>query len=300
MKNEKQTVLEGFPAYARKAATEGIVLLQNKNKVLPLTSDDTVSVFGRCQIDYYRSGTGSGGAVNVPYHVNVIQGMTNNKNIHLNQELVELYNQFVHDNPFDNGGGGWASEPWFQKEMPLQDDVVSHAREKSNKAVIIVGRTAGEDQDNSPVEGSYYLTDIEQQMIDVVTTYFEETIVVLNVTNIIDMSFCIHNENIKSILYSWAGGMEGGNALADVLSGDVAPSGKLANTIAFKLEDYPSYRNFGNKTENLYEEDIYVGYRYFETFQKERVQFPFGFGLGYSRFAILVTNSTVISKGKRF
>ncbi len=296
--NEKwSTVLEGFPQLARKAASEGIVLLKNNDKVLPIKKDDIVSVFGRCQIDYYRSGTGSGGAVHVPYTVNAIEGMKGNKAIRLNESLLHLYETFLAENPFDNGGGGWAAEPWFQKEMPLTDEIIKDAASKSNKAVVIIGRTAGEDQDNNAVEGSYYLTSLEERMVEQVTEHFENVIIVLNVTNIIDMNFTLNNPNIKAIMYSWAGGLEGGNALADVLSGDVAPSGKLANTIPYKLEDYPTFRNFGNKFQNIYEEDIYVGYRYFETFQKEQVLYPFGFGLAYSRFDIDVVSSKVQGEG---
>ena len=134
---------------SRQAATEGIVLLKNSDSILPLQASDTVSLFGRCQIDTYRSGTGSGGAVNVPYSVNALQGLYENPNINLNLSLVEVYKRWVKDNPFNDGGGGWAAEPWFQDEMPLSNSVVMDAVAKSNKAVIFIGRTAGEDQDNA-------------------------------------------------------------------------------------------------------------------------------------------------------
>ncbi|MGR5391506.1 glycoside hydrolase family 3 protein [Vibrio crassostreae] len=285
---------------SRQAATEGIVLLKNSDSILPLQASDTVSLFGRCQIDTYRSGTGSGGAVNVPYSVNALQGLYENPNINLNLSLVEVYKRWVKDNPFNDGGGGWAAEPWFQDEMPLSNSVVMDAVAKSNKAVIFIGRTAGEDQDNAQQQGSYNLTALEIQMLEKVTEYFDDVIVILNVTNIIDMSWTSSLKGsaaIKAVLYSWAAGMEGGHALADVLSGDVSPSGRLTDTIAHSLSDYPSSASFGNKERNLYQEDIYVGYRYFETFNPKAVQFEFGFGLSYTKFSNKLNALTILGSG---
>ena len=285
---------------SRQAAAEGIVLLKNSDSILPLQTRDTVALFGRCQIDTYRSGTGSGGAVNVPYSVNALQGLYENPNINLNLSLVEVYKRWVKDNPFNDGGGGWAAEPWFQDEMPLSASVVMDAAAKSNKAIIFIGRTAGEDQDNAQQQGSYNLTALEIQMLEKVTEYFDDVIVILNVTNIIDMSWTSSLKGsaaIKAVLYSWAAGMEGGHALADVLSGDVSPSGRLTDTIAHSLSDYPSSASFGNKERNLYQEDIYVGYRYFETFNPKAVQFEFGFGLSYTKFSNKLNALTILGSG---
>ncbi|MEZ8861208.1 glycoside hydrolase family 3 C-terminal domain-containing protein [Vibrio sp. 10N.247.311.51] len=285
---------------SRQAAAEGIVLLKNSDSILPLQASDTVSLFGRCQIDTYRSGTGSGGAVNVPYSVNALQGLYENPNINLNLSLVEVYQRWIKDNPFNDGGGGWAAEPWFQDEMPLSTSVVMDAAAKSNKAIIFIGRTAGEDQDNAQQQGSYNLTALEMQMLEKVTEHFDDVIVILNVTNIIDMSWTTSLKGaaaIKAVLYSWAAGMEGGHALTDVLSGDVSPSGHLTDTIAHSLSDYPSSPNFGNKDRNLYQEDIYVGYRYFETFNPKAVQFEFGFGLSYTRFSNKLNALTILGSG---
>lgn len=277
---------------SRQSAAEGMVLLKNENMVLPIQENETVSVFGRCQIEYYRSGTGSGGAVNTAYTTSAISGLQTVNKCSLNDELVKIYTEWLKDNPFDNGGGGWAEEPWYQKEMPLTDDIVKTAYESSDKAIVIIGRTAGEDQDNADEPGSYRLTEEEKNMLRVVSSYFEDVVVVLNVSNIIDMSWL--NEDyvnpIRSVLYAWHGGMEGGNALADVLTGQVTPSGKLTDTIAYKLSDYPSSRQFGDEFKNYYEEDIYVGYKYFETFKPEAVQFPFGYGLSYTSFKVEVVN----------
>jgi len=281
--------LPGFAECCRKVAADGAVLLKNDGQVLPLRPGDNVAVFGRCQIDYYRSGTGSGGSVNVPYTTNLLDGLRSKKHITVNEELASVYKRWIEENPFDDGGGGWAAEPWHQKEMPLTDEIVRSARAVSNKAVVVIGRTAGEDKDNVVAPGSWLLTDEELAMLERVTAHFEQTAVVLNVSNIIDMSWLESprfRHPIPCVIYAWHGGMEGGNAIADVLAGDVTPSGKLTDTIARSIDDYPSTRNYGSEHRNFYEEDIYVGYRYFETFCPEKVLFPFGFGMSYTTFRI--------------
>lgn len=283
-----QTAQQNLVPVSRQAAAEGIVLLENQNNILPLASGAPLSVFGRCQIDTYRSGTGSGGAVNVPYAISILQGLRDNSDINVNETLAQVYEQWVGENPFDDGGGGWAAEPWFQKEMSLSDTLVEQAAADSDKAMVIIGRTAGEDQDNADEAGSYRLTDTETAMLEKVCARFNDVIVVLNVTNIIDMSWLTTltgKASIKAVLYNWAAGMEGGHALADVLSGAISPSGRLTDTVAYRLEDYPSSANFGRRDYNLYAEDIYVGYRYFETFDPDAVQYPFGAGLSYTEFS---------------
>lgn len=291
--------LEGFAEFSRTVAAEGAVLVKNDNQVLPLGEGDNVAIFGRSQVNYYRSGTGSGGSVHVTYTTNLLDGLRTKKNFTVNEELAAVYEKWIEQNPFDNGGGAWAAEPWHQKEMSLNDVLVSEVRIKSNKAVIVIGRTAGEDQDNADAPGSYQLTNDEKAMLKQVTTYFEQTIVVLNVSNIIDMNW-MNDESYKypisTVIYSWQGGMEGGNAIADVLSGEVTPSGKLTDTIAYSINDYPSTQNYGNEFTNLYQEDIYVGYRYFETFCPDKVQFEFGYGLSYTTFSIEPEEAKLITK----
>lgn len=292
--------LPGFAEYCRKAAAEGAVLLKNEEHVLPLKKEETVSVFGRCQIEYYRSGTGSGGAVNVEYVKNILDSMRESEEINVNEELAALYADWLKDNPFDNGGGGWAAEPWHQKEMPITDEIALAAREKSEKAVFIIGRTAGEDKDYADTEGSYFLTEQEKENLRVVTAHFEQVAVLMNVSNIIDMSWmddAIYRNHIKAVLYVWQGGMEGGSGVADVLSGKVSPSGKLTDTIAYALKDYPAAENFGDEVQNFYAEDIYVGYRYFETFCPEKVRYEFGYGLSYTDFSIEIKEAKTIGCG---
>lgn len=291
--------LPGFAEFSREVAAEGAVLLKNEGQVLPIRFDEHVAIFGRCQINYYRSGTGSGGSVNVPYTTNLLDSLRRKTKLMVNEKLAAIYEQWIEKNPFDNGGGGWASEPWYQEEMPLTDRVVAAARADSSKAIIVIGRTAGEDQDNVIAPGSFLLTDDEKEMLTRVTAHFEQTIVVLNVSNIIDMSWLndpSHKHPIPCVIYAWHGGMEGGNAIADVLAGDVTPSGKLTDTIAYSIDDYPSTRNYGNEFKNIYEEDIYVGYRYFETFAPHKVIYPFGYGISYTDFKLETESSKTVSR----
>ena len=272
-----------FWSLVRSVGAEGIVMLKNDGGVLPLQKSTKISLFGRLQSHYYKSGTGSGGLVNVDYVVNILDGLKN-AGLTLNEKLAGIYAEWENDHPFDLGKG-WASEPWCQEEMPLDTTVVSEAASCSDVAVVIIGRTAGEDKDNSAIEGSYLLSDGERDMLSKVCSAFKKVIVVLNVGNIIDMKW-VNEYDPSSVLYVWQGGQEGGNSLADVLIGNVTPSGKLADTIAYDISDYPSTKNFGNRVENRYCEDIYVGYRYFSTFAPEKVLYPFGFGLSYTTFEV--------------
>ncbi|MBM7542011.1 glycoside hydrolase family 3 C-terminal domain-containing protein [Amphibacillus cookii] len=275
--------LEGFASFSRKVAANGAVLLKNDNQTLPIQNQERIAVFGRVQKDYYRSGTGSGGSVNVNYTTNLIDSLREKASVIVNEDLAACYQSWIAQHPFDDGGGGWAAEPWYQKEMPLSETVVAKAEATSEKAIIVIGRTAGEDQDNANAPGSYLLTADEKHMIQWVTRYFDQVAVVLNTSNIIDMSW-LDDSPVQAVIYSWHGGMEGGRAIANLLVGEVTPSGKLTDTIAHSIEDYPSHINHGNQTQNIYQEDIYVGYRYFETFAPEKVRFPFGFGLSYTTF----------------
>ncbi len=267
---------------SRISATEGIVMLENKSNTLPLKKGDRVSVFGRIQREYYKSGTGSGGLVNVKYVTNILDSLRECEGIEINEELAKIYADWIKDHPFDPGKG-WGQEPWCQEEMEIDISVVDNARKFGDKAIVVIGRTAGEDRDNSASEGSYLLTKKEEELIKKVSSVFEKTIVVLNVGAIIDMKW-VKKYNIASVLYVWQGGMCGGLACADVLTGKVSPSGKLADTIAYDISDYPSSANFGDKAGCYYNEDIYVGYRYFETLARDKVLYPFGYGISYTTF----------------
>ena len=268
---------------AADVVAEGIVMLKNANKALPLDINEEVAIFGRIQFNYYKSGTGSGGMVNVSKITGIPEGLSD-CGVKINKELTAAYENWLLQNPFDIGEG-WGGEPWSQKEMPLDDELVKRVSESCRTAIVIIGRTAGEEQENRVEEGSFLLTASEKEMLAKVRARFEKMVVLLNVGNLIDIEY-IENLNPDSLLYVWQGGMTGGTGTAAVLTGKVSPSGKLADTVAYSVKDYPSDPYFGNTERNFYTEDIYVGYRYFETFAKEKVRYPFGFGLSYTTFDI--------------
>lgn len=280
----------------RIAAAEGSVLLKNEGNLLPFKSGTKLAVFGRAQTFYYKSGTGSGGLVHINKEPCIIESLKENNDLILDKDLIEIYQNWVNKNPFNNGTGAWASEPWFQEEMPVDEELVKTVSYRNDAAVIVIARTAGEDHDNAAQKGSFLLIDKEEKLLEVVTKYFDKVVVALNVGNIIDLSF-MDKYPINSLLYIWQGGEEGANAFSDILSGKLAPSGKLTDTIAKDISDYPSTANFGDCYKNVYKEDVFVGYRYFETFAKERVKYPFGFGLTYTSFDIkysaIIENDTI-------
>lgn len=275
-------VFSDMPKTALEAAQEGAVLLKNDN-ILPI-KDEIVSVFGRCQLDYFYVGYGSGGDVNAPYQVSFIDGLENS-GVKLNNTLLSVYRDWCKKNPVSHGF--WGHWPMNYPEMELSRELVQAAGRDSDIAVIVIGRAAGEDRENKLEKGSYYLTDDERRMLDMVTAEFDRVAVIMNCGNIIDMSWVPeYGDKIGAVLYAWQCGMESGNALANIITGKANPSGKLADTIAVNYNDYPSSANFGNPDFNNYAEDIYVGYRYFETFGSEKVLYPFGFGLSYTDFEI--------------
>ncbi len=270
---------------ARTAAAEGCVLLENKNNVLPLERNARVAIFGRMQNNYYKSGTGSGGMVNVAKTWSIVDGLLESGHVIVNETLQKIYATFEEEVPF-NEGEGWGAEPWSQPEMELTLDIAKAAAEQSDVAIVIIGRTAGEDKDAHDRPGSYRLTEVEETMLANVREAFDKMVVLLNVGGIMDMSF-LDTFAPEAVMYVWQGGMVGGLGVADVLTGKVAPSGGLTDTIAYHLEDYPCHGSFhdrGDVDENIYNDDIFVGYRYFETFAKDKVRYPFGYGLSYTEF----------------
>ncbi|WP_455492688.1 glycoside hydrolase family 3 protein [Eubacterium sp.] len=294
----EKTITDGMPELARQAAAEGAVLLKNDN-VLPLKEGTTVSLFGRTYKDYFFVGYGSGGDVIRPYNIDIAQGIENCDKLNLNYTLHNIYMEWREKNPVSHGY--WAHWPLRYEEMPLTDEIVASARAESDTAVVTIGRSSGEDRDCDLANGSYYLDDEEIEMLDLVTAHFEKVIVILNVGNIIDMSWVKHyGKKIGAVMYAWQGGMESGNAVADLLCGNVSPCGRLTDTIAKNYYDYPSSAQFGNKKTNEYTEDIFVGYRYFESFAKEKVFYPFGFGLSYTDFDIKCDKAEAVDNGFEF
>lgn len=277
---------EQYTKTAIRLAEEGTVLLKNDNNALPITKGEEISLWGRMQNYYYKSGTGSGGMVNVHHVVTIREAFDNEPDITINPELAKIYDDWTNANPVDLGVG-WGGEPWSQKEMPVDEDLVSKFAAINETAVVVIARTAGEDRDNSDSEGAYRLSKTEEQLLELVCKYYKKSVVLLNVGTIIDMSF-VSKYNPSAVMYLWQAGMVGGTPAVNLLSGRSNPSGRLTDTIAYKVSDYPAALNFGNKDpyKDFYEEDIFVGYRYFSTFAREKVLYPFGYGLSYSTFEL--------------
>lgn len=271
-----------YAKISRQAAAEGMVLLKNVDSALPIVAGEKIVLLGRGQFNTVYSGTGSGGLVNPPYQVSINQALSETYDLEYSSQ--EDYEEFIEANPYQTGLG-WAKEPFSQKEMPITSEQMQNYAVDQTHAIYIISRTSGEDKDNRPSPGSYYLDEAEIENLRLARENFSKLTIVLNTGSIIDMSI-IEEINPDAILYMWQGGSETGSALADILTGTVNPSGHLVDTIAKNLQAYPSHKNYGGHHENIYEEDIFVGYRYFETFVKEDVLYPFGFGLSYTNFSI--------------
>ena len=277
--NPDKTVFPGMPELLRSAAAEGAVLLENR--VLPLPKGTKVSVFGRVQCNWFYTGYGSGGDVNAPYKVSLLEALRNCDRLKVNEGLATVYEKWCEENPIaDSVWGMW---PRNYPEMPVTPQMVLGARKVSDQAIVVIGRSSGEDRENVLEPGSYYLTEEEKKLLKMVSRAFPNAILLLNIGSVIDLSF-LKDYSFGAVMILWQGGMESGNAAADLLCGKATPSGRLTDTIAVKYEDYPSSGHFGQKEANEYYEDIYVGYRYFETFAPEKVLYPFGYGLSYTTF----------------
>lgn len=295
-KEGRSAATPGMDTLLRRAAAEGAVLLKNDG-TLPLEGKKT-AFFGRTQTDSFYTGYGSGGDVVKPYRVSILDGVEENGAIDFDRPLAQEYRAWAQAHPVDHGY--WGNWPRYYPEMPLTERLVAEAAARAGTAVVVIGRAAGEDRENETQKGSYYLTDDENKMLDLVTSAFRRTAVVLNIGSVIDLSWTEKYKNkISALLIVWQGGMETGNAVADLLSGAVSPSGKLTDTIARRYEDYPSAAHFGNADYNEYAEDIFVGYRWFETFAKDRVLYPFGFGLSYTQFEVFAREPVMTDDGMR-
>lgn len=277
-----------YEAKACEAVTEGAVLLENKNAVLPLQAGQKIALFGRMQNHYYKSGTGSGGLVNVDKVIGIKEGLLERGKVTLEENLLAFYQEWESGHPFEEGLG-WGTEPWSQQEAELTDELYAKSAAETDTAVVVIARTAGEDRDNVAKAGAYLLSKEEEILLEKVRANFAKVIVVLNVGNIIDFSF-VDTYLPDAVLLAWQGGMIGGLGVADLLLGDANPSGKLSDTVAYQLSDYSSDRNFSDGLEDVYQEDVYVGYRYFSTFAPDCVRYAFGYGLSYTNFEITVSD----------
>ncbi len=283
-KSAEKIITPGMPALLRDAAAEGAVLLENH--ILPFPTGASVAVFGRTQVDYFCTGYGSGGDVNTPYKVSLLEGIRNCERLQANEKLAALYTDWCEKNPVDHGE--WGQWPRYYPEMPLDAQQIMQTAEESEYALLVLGRAAGEDRENALEPGSYYLTEDEKNLLKSVSSVFGQRLVVLmNIGSIMDFSWTEALEKpLGALMIVWQGGMESGNAVADLLSGKKNPSGRLTDTIAKSYENYISAPHFGGEAFNNYVEDIYVGYRWFETFAREDVRYPFGYGLSYTHFSM--------------
>ena len=278
--NPEKKITPGMPELLRDAAAQGAVLLENR--ALPFPEGSRISVFGRCQVNWFCTGYGSGGDVNRPYQVGLLEGLRRCETLTVNEELAQIYERWCADHPV--GCEEWGAWPRFYPEMPLTREQVARAAEVSGSAVVVIGRSSGEDRENALEEGSFYLTAQEREMLMLVTERFPDAVLVLNIGAVMDLGF-VKEYSFGAVLIAWQGGMESGNAVADILCGASNPSGRLTDTVALTYADYPSAAHFGGLERNEYYEDIYVGYRWFETFAPERVLYPFGYGLSYTGFS---------------
>ena len=273
---------------SKNTAKEGMVLLKNQAGLLPFAKGTKLALFGMGTFDYVKGGGGSGD-VTVEYVLDLYDGFQKlDGHVQICQELVDFYRDYIRE---ISDTFYW---PGQKPEPALPDDLCARVRQYTDTAVITISRLSGEGWDRDlkghPVyeEGDFYLSGAEKAMVEKVKQYFPKIAVVLNVGGMVDTQWFCDEPAIGAALMAWQGGMEGGLAAAELLCGMGNPSGKLSDTFAKRLEDYPSTDNFHESDDYVeYTEDIYVGYRYFETIPgaAEKVNYPFGFGLSYTDFA---------------
>ena len=281
---KRLTACDEHIALSKEAATEGMVLLKNNNSALPLQSGSKIALFGKATIDYVKGGGGSGD-VTVAYTRNFYEGLKlQDAGFEIFKPLCEFYETNVKEQYANKVAPGMTKEP------KIPEKLLKEAKVFTNTAIISICRFSGEGWDR---KDDFYLTKEERKMVKSVTSNFEKVIVVLNVGGMVDTTWFKNNDKIQAVLLAWQGGMEGGLAAADIISGKSTPSGKLTDTFASAFEDYPSTESFTESEDYVnYTEDIYVGYRYFETIPdaKKKVNYCFGFGLSYTSFDIKISD----------
>lgn len=299
-------------ALSRKAACEGTVLLKNINNTLPLKKGTKIALFGKATIEYIKGGGGSGD-VNCAYVKNVFDGFAEKEldgKVSVYMPTVDFYKNYVKEAGKNIPTRAQVEATWdivnamdFCKkkddiiydtfasmhvpEANVPDKLILDASQIAEVAIITLSRFSAEGVDRRAIESDYYLSDTEKNLIDGVSAAFEKTVIVLNSGGVVDCEYFADNPKISAVIYAWQGGLEGGAALADIVCGDVNPSGKLCDTIPKSYDYYANAAEFPEGFEHLdYFDDIYVGYRYFETIPgaADKVRYPFGFGLSYTDF----------------
>lgn len=309
---ERVTASKAHIDLSKEAAKEGMVLLKNDKKVLPFAKGTKLALFGKASFDYVKGGGGSGD-VTVSYTRNLYEGLTMQKDkVSVMTELSDFYRENVKAQYKEGRVPGMTVEP----EIP--EELLQKAKAYTDTAVITICRFSGEGWDRKSVvntenkniwaseeemakrsaeifeNGDFYLTEAEKKMVEKVKSNFAKVVLVMNVGGMVDSSWFVQDEDIQSVLLAWQGGIEGGLAAAELLVGEGNPSGKLVDTFAKELADYPSTEGFHESEKYVdYKDDIYVGYRYFETIPgaKDKVNYCFGYGLSYTDFSISAGNA---------
>lgn len=302
---ERLTGSLGHIGLSKEAAKEGMVLLKNRGDILPLKKGTRVALFGKAAFDYVKGGGGSGD-VTVAYIRNLYEGLKMQKDVvSIFEPLCDYYRKDVERQYAQGSVPGMTIEPEVPREL------LDEAKAYADTAVISICRFSGEgwdrksivDTDNKNMgegeldmavrsskifaNGDFCLSAQEAAMVETVKKNFSKVVVVMNVGGMVDTSWFVREDAIGAVLMAWQGGLEGGLAAAELLAGKGNPSGKLSDTFAQTLEDYPSTGDFHESRDYVnYTEDIYVGYRYFETVPgaDQKVNYPFGFGLSYTTF----------------
>ena len=291
---------------ARKAAAEGIVLLKNKGNLLPLKPGTAVALYGVGASRTIKGGTGSGD-VNERERISIYQGMKDAGYLITTGEWIREY-----DKCYQKARNEWRDEV-LDKAAKIENEVSGFfnayaatpfivpaggevKKTDAEIAFYILSRVAGEGADRFDKPGDYYLTDTEKRQLSDICSLYKHVVIAINTGGLADLSFMDEYDNIDALLQIVQPGMEAGNAFADVISGAVTPSGKMTDSWAYKYEDYPNSKTFshnnGNVDKEYYTEGIYVGYRYFDTFQIP-VRYGFGFGLSYTDFEIKILSAAV-------
>lgn len=301
-------------ALSRHAATEGMVLLKNDGGALPLAKGEKVALFGKATIEYIKGGGGSGD-VHTPYILGIYDGFKEKEReskLSVYMPLVDFYKDYVEKESVNVLTQEQIDARWdivnnmefcqkrddmtydtfaamHVQEAEVPDELINAAGAWADAAVITISRFSAEGVDRRPIPGDYYLSDLEKDLIDKCCGLFKKVVIVINSGATIDCEYFAAKPEVSAVLFGWQGGMEGGAAIADILCGDVNPSGKMVDTIAKSYDYHPSKDDFWECFDHVdYSDDIYVGYRYFETIPgaKEYVRYPFGFGLSYTTFAM--------------
>ena len=297
---------------AREAAAEGFVLLENKDHFLPLAKGSKVGLYGAGAIRTIKGGTGSGD-VNERDSVNIFQGMKNAGYDVTSSEWLEDYDKLYVQARLDwkneiftklNGDDtkffdAYSATPFFMPSgNPIDEEKA--AADGADTAFFVLARIAGENKDRFDTEGDYFISKEEKAILAQVSRCYKNVVLVINTGGLMDLAFVEEFDNIRSILQYVQAGQEGGNAFADVVSGDVTPSGKMTDTWAKDYYDYPGAEVYSYKSGDLmkekYEEGIFVGYRYFDTFEVP-VRYSFGYGMSYTDFEIRTDDIKVSGRG---